>query len=106
MLRGAKRPGCAKPCRVTIQFATNRRRAQPTQPRSTLENRTATKWRDSQSPRSVAGRFSNSLVAEGVDGLDARGAIGRHDRGEDADRDQERCNGSESEGIRGAHTED
>ena len=29
MLRGAKTPGRAKPCRVTIQFATNRQAAQP-----------------------------------------------------------------------------
>lgn len=32
MLRGAKTPGRAKPCRVTIQFATNRQAAQPVRP--------------------------------------------------------------------------
>jgi hypothetical protein len=87
MLRGAKTPGCAKPCRVTVQFAINHSAAQPTQSRSTLENRTANKQRVSQSPRSVAGRLSSSLVAEGANGLDARGAIGRYDGGEDADGD-------------------
>jgi hypothetical protein len=29
MLRGAKIPGRAKPCRMTVQFATNQRAAQP-----------------------------------------------------------------------------
>src|SRR5260370_17602607 len=27
--RSRETPGCAKPCRMTVQFATNRRRAQP-----------------------------------------------------------------------------
>jgi hypothetical protein len=81
MLRGAKTPGCAKPCRVTVQFAINRRRAQPTQPRSTLEHRTSIKRRVSQSPRSVAGWFSSLLFAEGADGLDTSRTVCRHDRG-------------------------
>ena len=75
MLRGAKTPGCAKPCRVTVQFATNR---SETQPEVEFESRILRSPRAAESDRFVA---PNSLVTEGADWFDPGGAICGHDRG-------------------------
>jgi hypothetical protein len=69
--------------------------------------------RDSAASRTRAGgpfgaAYSRPLlfVAEDADGLDASGAVGGEDSGEEADGDEKKSHGREGERVGGADAED
>lgn len=61
----------------------------------------AAKFNKTKFPAQLIG--SLSLFAEDANGLDARGAIGRNDCGEDADEQKKKSDGGKREGVRGAN---